>query len=49
MYDVSPQRKLSWWLNSSLESWSMLSEAGVSVTQLEPGRVCGAACKCKGK
>jgi len=47
MYDVSPMRKLSWWLNSSLESWSMLSEAGVTMPQLKPGRVCGAGCKCK--
>jgi hypothetical protein len=51
MYDVSPLRKLSWWLNSSLESWGLLSEAGVTVDQLKPGRVCGPAdkCKCKGK
>ncbi|HXU00446.1 MAG TPA: hypothetical protein VN903_05610 [Polyangia bacterium] len=51
MYDVSPLRKLSWWLNSSLETWGLLSDAGVTEAQLKPGRVCGPAamCKCKSK
>jgi hypothetical protein len=36
---VSPARRLSWWFNTSLEQYSILSEAGVEVGQLTPGRV----------
>ena len=45
IYDTSPQRKLSWWFNSSLESWGLLSDAHVTIEQLRPGRVRGPSCK----
>jgi hypothetical protein len=43
--NLAPQRKLSWWFNTSLEQYSLLAEAGVSLPRLEPGRVPGPPCK----
>lgn len=36
-HNVSPQRKLSWWFNTTLEQYVLLSEAGISVPELRPG------------
>lgn len=43
--NLAPQRKLSWWFNSSLEQYTLLAEAKVSMPALRPGRVTGPSCK----
>jgi hypothetical protein len=35
----SPQRKLSWWFNTSLLQYSLLREAGIQVPALRPGAI----------
>ena len=35
----SPERRLSWWLNTSLLQFQLLAEAGVAIPGLQPGRV----------
>jgi hypothetical protein len=44
-YPTSPQRKLSWWFNSSMLQFGLLAEAGVKIPTLQPGRVQPASCK----
>jgi hypothetical protein len=36
-HNTSPQRKLSWWFNVSLAQFTLLKEAGISITELRPG------------
>jgi hypothetical protein len=43
-YPTSPQRKLSWWFNSSMLQFGLLSDAGIKVPALTPGRVQPATC-----
>lgn len=43
--NLSPQRKLSWWLNASLEQWAVLADAGVTIPILRPGSVAGPPCR----
>jgi hypothetical protein len=43
-YPTSPQRKLSWWFNSSMLQFGLLAEAGIKVPALSPGRVQPATC-----
>jgi hypothetical protein len=38
-YPTSPQRKLSWWFNVSMLQFGLLSDAGVKIAALAPGRV----------
>jgi hypothetical protein len=38
-HNVSPQRMLSWWFNTSLEQFSLLREAGVKIDRLNPGKL----------
>lgn len=38
-HNTSPQRKLSWWFNSSLAQFGLLQEAGIGVPELRPGAV----------
>jgi hypothetical protein len=40
----SPQRRLSWWFNTSMEQFALLAEAGVEVQKLGNGRVKGPPC-----
>jgi hypothetical protein len=42
----SPQRKLSWWFNTSLLQYSLLREAGIQVPTLSPGTVQPAGQSC---
>jgi hypothetical protein len=37
--NVAPQRKLSWWFNSSLAQFALLEEAGIGVPALQPGAI----------
>jgi hypothetical protein len=41
----SPQRRLSWWFNTSMEQFALLSEAGVEIRALLNGRVPGPPCR----
>ena len=40
----APQRRLSWWFNTSMEQFSLLGDAGVEVRTLANGRVKGPPC-----
>jgi hypothetical protein len=42
---TSPQRRLSWWFNSSLEQFGLLEDAGISIPKLQAGAVRGPACR----
>jgi hypothetical protein len=44
-HGVSPARRFSWWFNSSLEQYSLLTEAGIEIRQLTPGRVNPSRCR----
>ena len=44
VYGLTPQRRLSWWFNTSLEQFSLLGDAGVELRQIVPGAVRGPAC-----
>jgi hypothetical protein len=44
VYALTPQRRLSWWFNTSMEQFSLLAEAGVEIRQILPGAVRGPAC-----
>ncbi len=44
VWNMAPQRKLSWWFNSSLLEFGLLSEAGVSIQTLTPGLIQPAGC-----
>jgi hypothetical protein len=44
-YPTNPQRKLSWWFNSSMLQFGLLADAGVKIPTLAPGRVQPASCK----
>jgi len=43
---TSPQRKLSWWFNTSMLQFGLLKDAGIKVPVLRPGVVQpeGASC-----
>jgi hypothetical protein len=43
-YPSAPQRKLSWWFNTSMLQFGLLSDAGVKVPNLTPGRIQPAGC-----
>jgi hypothetical protein len=43
-YPTSPQRKLSWWFNSSMLQFGLLTDAAVKVPALAPGLVQPATC-----
>jgi hypothetical protein len=43
-YPSAPQRKLSWWFNTSMLQFGLLNEAGVKIPALQPGRVQPAGC-----
>ena len=45
VYGLTPQRRLSWWFNTSMEQFSLLGEAGVEIRQITPGAVRGPPCK----
>jgi hypothetical protein len=38
-HNVSPQRKISWWFNESLEQFALLADAGIAVPALHPGSI----------
>jgi hypothetical protein len=38
-YVTSPQRKLSWWFNSSMLQFGLLKDAGIKIPALRPGAV----------
>jgi hypothetical protein len=38
-YPTSPQRKLSWWFNTSMLQFGLLADAGVELATLTPGHV----------
>jgi len=40
-----PQRKLSWWFNTSMLDFRLLGEAGVAVGELDAGKIPAAGCK----
>jgi hypothetical protein len=44
-YPSAPQRMLSWWFNSSMLQFGLLSDAGVKIPVLQPGRIQPAGCK----
>jgi hypothetical protein len=44
LYVNNPGRRLSWWFNSSLESWGLLEDARVVEERLAPGRIKGKGC-----
>jgi hypothetical protein len=43
-YPTSPQRKLSWWFNTSMLQFGLLADAGIDLPSLTPGRVQPATC-----
>jgi hypothetical protein len=43
-YPSAPQRKLSWWFNTSMLQFGLLNEAGVKIPALQPGRVQPSGC-----
>jgi hypothetical protein len=44
-HNVAPQRKLSWWFNSSMLQYGLLDEAGVAFDTIEAGAVQPASCQ----
>jgi hypothetical protein len=44
-HNLSPQRRLSWWFNASMEQFALLREAGVTIDELRPGRIKGPPCR----
>ena len=43
-YAADPQRKLSWWFNTSMLSFAMLDQTGIDFSQLKAGFVQGQGC-----
>ena len=37
--NLAPQRKFSWWLNTSMLQFGLLTEAGITVPALTPGLI----------
>ncbi len=37
--NIAPQRRLSWWFNTSLAQFALLKEAGISIPELRPGAI----------
>jgi hypothetical protein len=46
-YNVSPQRKYSWWFNMPMLQFGLLAEAGVDISVLSPGAIQPAGKTCK--
>ncbi len=44
---TSPQRKLSWWFNTSMLQFALLRDAGITIPTLRPGAVQPAGCSAK--
>lgn len=44
-YPTSPQRKLSWWFNTSMLQYGLLEDAGISFATIVPGQVQGDGCR----
>ena len=40
----TPQRKLSWWFNTSMLQFALLNQAGIAIPKLAPGKVQAAGC-----
>lgn len=38
-HNVTPVRRLSWWFNTSMEQFGLLTEAGIEIPRLQPGRI----------
>ena len=38
-HQLSPQRKLSWWFNTSMLQFGLLNEAGIQIPALTPGLI----------
>ncbi|MBI4508372.1 MAG: hypothetical protein HY698_01970 [Deltaproteobacteria bacterium] len=43
-YNIAPNRKLSWWFNTSMLQFRLLEEAGIEIPSLLPGQVQPASC-----
>ncbi len=46
-YNLSPQRKYSWWFNVSVLQFGLLAEAGIDIQALTPGAIQPAGKTCK--
>lgn len=44
-HSLAPTRRLSWWFNTSLEQYALLSDAHVALPKLHPGRIRGPGCR----
>ena len=44
-HSLEPTRRLSWWFNTSLEQYALLSDARVALPALHPGRIHAPGCR----